>query len=174
MTMDEYSEKISEKLALNPHLDAALETAIAGEMPAAGEEPGAQEAQAAALESNANIAGWKTAVVQVVPMVEAMIPEFRQLVKPAQWEAFGQALGETCDYYGFGIGEAFNHPLVKLAVAAFPIGYAGYQIKLAREAAAQQAGSRPAAAPAPVRGEVASSSHPGVTVRTMTADQAPA
>lgn len=137
---------------------------------------------------SANIAGWKVAVMQVVPMVEAMIPEMKSHVKAPQWDAFGQALGEVMDYYGIGLGDAFNHPLAKLAIAAFPIGAAAFQIKKERLAlAVSQEKPKPKledsqekkSDPIPPKQnpgsvtnpDVVSSEHPGVTVRNMDASQ---
>lgn len=186
--LQKHHEQIREKLDDRPHLDAGLESAlgaaIAGEMPE-GEE-GAQGADLVALaagnERAAAVEGWRFAVMQAVPMIEAFIPEFKDKVTRDQWSEFGAALGEACVHYGLGIGEAFNHPLVKVLIAGFPIGIAGYQIKQARIAAAiQQTKQIPAARSAvseragdpPVQqtGSVASSPHPGVTVVAMTADK---
>lgn len=139
-TIAELSRRSQEKIkggaaspsVLSAELSAALGAVVAEEMQAGGSGPKAPMQIMEDQQKAANIEGWKMAVVQIVPMVEAGIPELRQFVQRGQWEEFGQALGEAAHHYGLGIGDALSHPLVKLAAASFPIAVAGYKIKQAR------------------------------------------
>ncbi|WP_151446744.1 hypothetical protein [Lacisediminimonas profundi] len=157
--------------ALNNDLANALSAAQASEQmdPGAAGAPGMPQLGVDPAKA-ANIEGWKIAVMQAVPMIESFLPEFKARVTRDMWEAFGVALGEACDYYGLGLGEALNHPLVKLAMAAFPIGLAAIEIKKSRIQAAIEA-NRPPAPPAaistPASAMAARSGHPAVTVRNM-------
>jgi hypothetical protein len=169
-------DQMREKLALSPRLDEALKAAISQEKQQEAESPAVvAQVTAEQQEKAANIEGWKLAVLQAVPMIEAIVPEFREMVTRDQWGEFGTALGEACEHYGLSVGEALSHPLFRLAVAALPIGIAGYQIKQARIAAAiaqskagrVQAVATPEQEQRPMQtGAVAA----GVTVRQMTAD----
>jgi hypothetical protein len=176
---------------LSSDLDAALRDATATETISTA--PGAlltDPKAIAQLQADqakaADIAGWREAVLHAVPMIESLMPEFKAKVTRDQWGAFGEALGAACVHYGLGIGAAFNHPLVQLAIVTFPIGKAMGEIKRDRIAAAvaQQRGVLlPEMKPAAVKkgdgpelqtpGAMARSDHPGVSVRVMDETQAP-
>lgn len=187
-TIAELSRQSREKInrgaaspsVLSAELSAALGAVEAEEMQAAKSGPQAPMQMMQDQEKAANIAGWKMAVVQVVPLVEAAIPEFKQFMQRGQWEEFGQALGEAAQHYGLGIGDALSHPLVKLAAASFPIAVAGYKIKQARIADATGgkvqfigAPEKPQKVAEPEKqnpGSVTVPQHPGVTLKEMSAD----
>lgn len=191
-TIAELSRQSREKInrgaaspsVLSAELSAALGAVEAEEMQGSGPMPKAPMQIMEDQQKAENIAGWKMAVVQIVPMVEAAIPELKGFVQRGQWEEFGQALGEAAHHYGLGIGDALSHPLVKLAAASFPIAVAGYKIKQARMADAT--GGKVQIIGAPARSEKVGAperqnpgsvtqpqKHPGVTFTEMSADVPP-
>lgn len=201
--LDNHTEAMREQLArpdpganihqsgLSSDLDAALRDATASETISTA--PGAPPTDPKALAQlqadqakAADIAGWKEAVLHAVPMIESLMPEFKTKVTRDQWAAFGEALGAACVHYGLGIGAAFNHPLVQLAIVTFPIGKAMGEIKRDRIAAAvaaqrgvllpelkPTAGKKGAGPELQTPGAVAKSDHPAVSVRVMDETQAP-
>jgi hypothetical protein len=185
-TINQHAGDLQEKIdrvepgsGMDPALAAALREATADEQQQGASTPEVlAQQQFVAQGKAANVEGWKVAVLQVVPMLEAVVPEFKTRVTVDQWGMFGEALGETADFYGLGIGDVFNHPLAKLAITSFPILIAAVQIKNERIAAdKQQRLPTPAASTAPIPptqtpGTV-TSDHPAVTVRVMDETQAP-
>lgn len=86
---------------------------------------GAQEeaqAQQQAQEQEDNVQGWVKAVEAAGDMICSMIPEATPVWNKKRMEALGGALARCDEAYGWGgVGGLFEHPLIGLGFAAFPL-----------------------------------------------------
>lgn len=88
-----------------------------------GQEHAEQQQQAKqAAKAEDNLAGWLKAVNHAGSLVTAMIPEATPVWSPERLQALAEALARCDDAYGWGgVGGLFEHPLIGLGFASFPL-----------------------------------------------------
>lgn len=87
---------------------------------AAAADPEAAQATAATPDEAQQ---WVEAVLQLGPMARTVpVPGFDQWTDE-RLRAFGEALARCAKHYGWTFGGMLSHPLIGLAVAAFPLAW---------------------------------------------------
>ncbi|MBT2180499.1 hypothetical protein KKP06_22035 [Ralstonia pickettii] len=107
-------------------MDTVVLDGIAAEEVAESAEQAAQATAAQAAEQQQqqqeNADGWRQAVRAAGDIVTSALPEAKPVWTGERMDNLGDALARCDEQYGWGgAGALFSHPLIGLAVAAFPL-----------------------------------------------------
>ncbi|MFJ1251915.1 hypothetical protein [Cupriavidus sp. CuC1] len=133
---------------------ATLDNIAAEETAELAEQQGAEQAAAQAVqqqEQQDNAEGWRQAVRAAGDIVCSALPEAKPVWTGERMDNLGDALSRCDEMYGWGgAGSLFSHPLLGLAVAAFPLALGTLNTVKAVKAKAQEKGAPPAGLAQPV------------------------
>ena len=104
-------------------VDGIAAEEVAESADAAAQATAAQQAQEAQQQQE-NAEGWRQAVRAAGDIVTSALPEAKPVWTRERMDNLGDALARCDEVYGWGgAGNLLTHPLIGLAVAAFPLAF---------------------------------------------------